>query len=176
MELIRRHRRALSTALALLLAIESVAVISVAAVSTLTAQRSAAHALPAATPDGQVLAEAGTADRAWEPLASTPTASPAPSPTGAPEPFLAPRAVAHPFATSPSPTASPKATPRPAVVAKPKTTPKATTRTPTASAKPASHKPRAVSYTGRNHVWIPSLGVSQSVASFSCTRAAPPDN
>jgi sortase (surface protein transpeptidase) len=33
-----------------------------------------------------------------------------------------------------------------------------------------------VRYAGRNHVWIPSLGINRSVSSFSCTRSRPPDN
>ncbi|HEY5628929.1 MAG TPA: sortase [Candidatus Limnocylindrales bacterium] len=170
MEQIRRHRRAISTALALLLAIESVAAVSVAAVSTLTAPHSAAHALPAAAPDGQVLAETGDAARAWEPGATVQIASPAPSPV-APEPFLDPRPYVHPIA----PTATPAATKKPAATPKPKTTPKVTTKTPTAT-KTSTPKPAAVSYTGRNRVWMPSLGVNQSVSFFSCTRSAPPDN
>ena len=42
---------------------------------------------------------------------------------------------------------------------------------PAAAAKPA---PRAPVYAGRNHVWIPSLGISRSVADFACTRSQPP--
>jgi hypothetical protein len=52
-----------------------------------------------------------------------------------------------------------------------------------ASASPASHVPvvapkatSTVRYAGRNHVWIPSLGINRSVSSFACTRSRPPDN
>ena len=31
-------------------------------------------------------------------------------------------------------------------------------------------------HVGRNHVWIPSLGISRSVAFFPCTRKEPPNN
>ena len=31
-------------------------------------------------------------------------------------------------------------------------------------------------YSGRNHVWIPSLGISRSVSWFPCDRKRPPDN
>jgi hypothetical protein len=31
------------------------------------------------------------------------------------------------------------------------------------------------SFHGRNHVWIPSLGISKSVQSFPCSRSRPPD-
>jgi hypothetical protein len=33
-----------------------------------------------------------------------------------------------------------------------------------------------VRYAGRNHVWIPSLGINRSVSSFACSRTRPPDN
>jgi hypothetical protein len=36
--------------------------------------------------------------------------------------------------------------------------------------------PTAAAHVGRNHVWIPSLGVSRSVAFFPCTRKEPPAN
>jgi hypothetical protein len=31
-------------------------------------------------------------------------------------------------------------------------------------------------YSGRNHVWIPALGINRSVSAFPCTRTRPPDN
>ena len=34
----------------------------------------------------------------------------------------------------------------------------------------------ASSYTGRNHVWIPSLGINRSVSAVPCSRSRPPDN
>ena len=34
----------------------------------------------------------------------------------------------------------------------------------------------ASSYRGRNHVWIPSLGINRSVSAFPCSRSRPPDN
>ncbi|HTC86541.1 MAG TPA: hypothetical protein VK656_07540, partial [Candidatus Acidoferrum sp.] len=51
-------------------------------------------------------------------------------------------------------------------------------------AKPAPPKiqlpPKAASkpiaFQGRNHVWIPSLGIDQSVFGFACTRSKEPDN
>lgn len=39
--------------------------------------------------------------------------------------------------------------------------------------------PKAVvasSYRGRNHVWIPSLGIDRSVSAFPCSRSRAPDN
>ncbi len=38
----------------------------------------------------------------------------------------------------------------------------------------SSHKGSA-SYVGRNHVWIPSLGINKTVQSFPCSRSRPPD-
>jgi hypothetical protein len=35
--------------------------------------------------------------------------------------------------------------------------------------------PTTASYTGRNHVWIPSLSVNKGVQSFPCSRTRPPD-
>jgi hypothetical protein len=34
----------------------------------------------------------------------------------------------------------------------------------------------ASSYSGRNHVWIPSLGINRSVSAFPCSRSRSPDN
>lgn len=31
-------------------------------------------------------------------------------------------------------------------------------------------------YHGRNHVWIPTLGINRSISSFACSRSRPPDN
>jgi hypothetical protein len=36
--------------------------------------------------------------------------------------------------------------------------------------------PRAATYRGRNHVWIPALGINRSVSAFPCSRSRPPDN
>jgi len=42
------------------------------------------------------------------------------------------------------------------------------------AAAPKSTSP--VRYVGRNHVWIPSLGITRAVSSFPCSRTRPPDN
>jgi hypothetical protein len=34
----------------------------------------------------------------------------------------------------------------------------------------------SASYHGRNHVWIPALGIDRSVSAFPCSRTRPPDN
>ena len=33
----------------------------------------------------------------------------------------------------------------------------------------------ATAYRGRNHVWVPALGINRSVQAFSCSRPRPPD-
>ena len=35
--------------------------------------------------------------------------------------------------------------------------------------------PAAIAYRGRNHLWIPSLGINRSVQWFPCSRSRPPD-
>ncbi len=49
-----------------------------------------------------------------------------------------------------------------------------------AAAKAATAKAAAVAkapaYVGKNHLWIPSLGLSRVVEGFSCTRSTPPAN
>lgn len=146
MELTPRRRRAISTVLAVFLAVESVSVVAAAA-GTTTTPHAATHALPAESPDGLVLAEAGNTSRAGEPAVATPS----PTPTATPAPV---------------------ATPAPKPVVGPATTAQAASRT-AAVAKPSTSAPV---HAGRNHVWIPSLGVNRSVSAFACTRTRPPDN
>ncbi len=72
--------------------------------------------------------------------------------------------------------------PAPAAAATPvkhaKATTKPTTKTTTAKTTHAAPAKTAapVHYQGVNHVWIPALGINKSVASFPCSRVAPPDN
>ena len=47
---------------------------------------------------------------------------------------------------------------------------------PVAKSTPAKSSPTATSYHGRNHVWIPTLGINRSIVSFPCSRSRPPDN
>jgi hypothetical protein len=47
---------------------------------------------------------------------------------------------------------------------------------PVAKSTPAKSAPTASSYRGRNQVWIPTLGINRSIASFPCSRPRPPDN
>jgi hypothetical protein len=70
-------------------------------------------------------------------------------------------AVARPAAASPARTTS--------------TTTSSTARNARPTAAPAPTPARHV-YSGRNHVWIPALGINRSISSFACTRSRPPDN
>ena len=45
-----------------------------------------------------------------------------------------------------------------------------------ATADPAPSRSAASAYHGRNHVWIPALGINRSVEAFPCSRSRPPDN
>jgi len=40
----------------------------------------------------------------------------------------------------------------------------------------AASKTTSAPYSGRDHVWIPTLGINRSVAAFPCDRSRPPDN
>jgi hypothetical protein len=50
-----------------------------------------------------------------------------------------------------------------------------TTPRPARNVKP-SNAPVTHAFRGRNHVWVPALGINRSVSSFACTRSRPPDN
>ena len=76
--------------------------------------------------------------------------------------------VAH---TRPSPPAGPGSTPASPVEAARGTRSGGSTGSRTV----ATHT-SAPSYRGRNHVWIPSLGINRSVLSFPCSRTRQPDN
>ncbi len=179
------RRRVATTILSLTIAAVSVA--AVATGSAVLAARGTPHALPSASPTGQVLAATGAASLAWEPApgAQSPSGAAAAGPVSAPASTTSPQAAPKPTATpEPKPTATPKprATPRPApasaVTATPRPTPRPTPKpTPLPTPKPTSSAtPAAASYMGRNMVWIPSLGITQSVVAFPCDRSAAPDN
>jgi len=62
---------------------------------------------------------------------------------------------------------------RPVVAAIPKPT---TTRTSAVTKGSQTKAPAGAAYRGRNHVWIPTLGINRSISSFACSRSRPPDN
>jgi len=63
---------------------------------------------------------------------------------------------------------------RPVVVAIPKVT--TSIKTSSVAKSSQAKAPAASAYRGRNHVWIPTLGINRSISSFACTRSRPPDN
>jgi Sortase domain len=169
MELTTRRRRAISTALALVLALESVTVVAAAAHTSVNPQ--GRHALPEASPAGLVLSE---------------------SSADAPATVATVQAVADiPRAVEPAsradevrgvPTVVPEVGAVPALAASlsaraamPERTARGATASPAAPAASAASAASAA-YKGRNHVWIPALGISRSVSQFPCDRARPPDN
>jgi hypothetical protein len=172
MELLRR-RRAFSTALALVLAVESVASVSVAASSYVSAASRAAASQLATAAAAEVISEARFDERSWTP-------TPAPAVVSAPDAadYMHPKPLAPVVAT---PTRAPvtKAA-APTAKAAPKAPARTTVRTTVkTTAQPARHpapKPVSTVFAGRNHLWIPSLGVNRSVSAFSCSRSEPPGN
>lgn len=165
MDITPRRRSAISTILAIVLAVESVSAVAAAAgVST----RQAGQAGPADLSDttgGRP--GAAVAVRATLPVVGDPRqlALGAVGPAGA------------------GPVAEPAAVGSPALP--PKAAIEAPLRTPEAKhefkvVKPGSGgsggKASPASYRGRNHVWIPSLGINRSVSFFPCDRKRPPDN
>jgi Sortase domain len=166
MDISTRHRRALSTALALFLAVESVsAVAAVAHVSTAARDAGTRHALPAAAAAGSVLADDATPEP--QRPASLPAAAilPATAPIADPTSIQAPVA---PPASVPAPARAPR------VAASTIKAPKGSSKS--SGTSRATGSPKATSFKGRNHVWIPTLGINRSVASFPCSRSAPPNN
>lgn len=176
MEAIRR--RALSTVLAFVLAAEAVTAVSGAAGAVLGARNSASHPLPAVAPAGQVLAEEGTAAGAWDPAPAPAAARPASVsiPADSVDNVLAARRA---MATLPAVAPSPATT----ASAKPAAPITSTARAASPTTKPAASTTRApqtatasTAYTGRNHVWIPALGINRAVYFFPCTRSTAPAN
>jgi Sortase domain len=162
MELSTRRRRALSTGLAFLLAIESVTAVAAAAQVTVAAR---GHAVggpaaapgPTASPHGEVLAESSLG---W---ARIPDAGLADRLAASSAPFVAPAApVRKPDRPEPAqvPAKMVPAAPSPAA----------------APPSRASSSQSATTYSGKNHVWIPSLGINRTVSAFPCDRTRPPDN
>ncbi len=181
MDLSTRARRRIATALALLLAVESVSAVTVAAANVPMVQ--ATNVAPAAVTT--TLASLRAAARPVPPaivrlpapaapaVALPPSAAEviAPAVTRAPErhplPEGLPKAVSAPKA--PAPAASRGSEPKAS----------STKQAPRPASKPASTRrsgATAPNYQGTNHVWIPSLGISRSVSFFPCDRQRAPDN
>jgi hypothetical protein len=169
MEIPTRRRRALSTVLALFLAIESVS--AVAAVAVTPRGSAASGAAPAAvTVRGARLATTATAPAARKPApAAVRTLAPAVRRT-----VDAPDAARSGPARTTAPairarTLSPKA-----VLAISK--PKSKSSSAGSVSGGGSGTVRAGALRGRNHFWFPAVGINRSVYSFPCSRSRAPDN
>ena len=195
MELSTRTRRAAATLLAVALGVGSVsAVVAGAATPAVT------HALPADPPAGQVLAaEAPVA--APEVAAPAPAArfvvvAPRPVVAAIPAADLA-QAAELAEANARAEAAAKRAAERAERQARREAERRAEARREAKAAREAARrearaaaakddggqgsgrdhdKDRSPSYRGRNHVWIPALGISRSVEWFPCSREREPDN
>jgi hypothetical protein len=186
MELTPARRRALSTALALVLAIESVS--AVAATAQVTTDRPTAPASrpePAVHVAGVVVGPAAVgvpiavspkrvrADRLVDPVAriilpsSPPDAAPAKAATPAQDKAAKPKPDRHRGDARQNRADRQRAADR---------HDRSDARKPTRSHGGNGSDDRAPSYGGRNHLWIPSLGVSRSISWFPCSRSREPDN
>ncbi len=172
MEIPTRRRRALSTVLALFLAIESVSAVAAVAVGSRPSDGAAPRALPAAAAAvGVPTAQAGFGFGA--PVqAAVRAGTPASVSVGRPpEDPVTPR-MAAPRKTEISAPARPVRIP--AAVKAVKGPEKASSSSPGGSSAATTSGPRV--YKGRNHVWIPALGINRSVSWFPCDRERAPDN
>lgn len=198
MESSPRRRRALSTALAVLLALESVSAVAAAAV---VRPAPVTHPLPAEAPAGAVLAAEATvapaavdpsgravaraadpsaADRTADAAGSTSTGSAGSAgSTGSAASVVDAAALARAAsaaradarAKAAQPVAAAKDPLRAAALAD-----AARTRTAAPRTSGTRTAARTSGFTGTNHVWIPELGISRSLVFFPCSRTRPPDN
>lgn len=164
-----RSRRALSTILALLLAIESVSAVAVAATTGTGRSEPVATILSGEVPvgqDGSPPATITAGDPAtWTSAASaSPTAVESATVDGRDARKL-PAAVAHTLRAAEST--------RPALRS---TKPKVAKVRPSSKLTSRVALPEKGAFSGANHVWIPALGISRTVHFFPCDRGRAPDN
>jgi hypothetical protein len=157
MEITTRRRRAVSTALALLLVVESVSAMAAVAVVGRDADAGSRHDLPAAAPAGVVDAAQGA------PAALAPVVAAARIRTVGEDPDTA---GAGPIRTTSAPAPARAFAPRVAIssVKAPKT------RAGSSGGSSSSSTASSGSYKGRNHFWFPAIGLSRAVYSYSCGR------
>ena len=174
MDLSTRARHRIATALALVLAVESVSAVSVAAATVPTAPPTPHVAAAAAVSYG--LRATPRPDPSAALRLATPEAIEAAVHAATATPALVDAEIVLPPAHERRvlPEGLPTAIAAPA--AKPASAPTpAGNHGSGASSKPSGGT-TAASYRGRNHVWIPSLGISKSVSWFPCSRTREPDN
>jgi sortase (surface protein transpeptidase) len=157
----RRHRRFLAPALAVTLALE-LSLVALAAGPATLARPIQPPAAVAARPD----VVGGPHDQGVEHPADRLTiyrgGVPSWLATAKPAPAARPVVRSVPTPASAVPNVAVAVTPRPAVVPKP-----AKAAAPTKAPAPAK---APTTYRGKNHVWIPALGVNRSVSFYACSR------
>jgi hypothetical protein len=163
MDITPRRRSAISTILALVLAVESVSAVAAAGITYRAADRApsapdtrpavalqapsvASVALPGTVRDPQRVVVPGETTGTNATIAPVPARASALPPAAAAEAPVRTPTVKHQF----------------------------TAVKPDAAGSGSKASPR--SFRGRNHVWIPSLGINRSVSFFPCDRSRPPDN
>ena len=161
MEITTRRRRALSTALALFLAVESVSAVAAVAVAGRDDNAGTRHVLPAAPPAGIVDAAQG-APAALAPLVASTRIRPAGEDPDS--------AGAGPIRTTTAPAAARAFAPRVAIASVNGPKPKHGSSG-GASGGSASHgATTSASHKGTNHFWFPGIGLNRSVSYYSCGR------
>ncbi|MEX2010702.1 MAG: sortase [Chloroflexota bacterium] len=146
----RRHRRFLAPAFALTLAVE-LSLVALAFGPVTLARPTQPAAAPATQPEA-----VGSSHEAQRGV-------PRRVPAHAPAALLRPVVEAVSTPASAVPNVAVAATPKPAVAPKPARA--------VAPAKAPAAKAPAASYQGRNHLWIPALGVNRSVSFYACSRS-----
>ena len=172
MEITPRRRRAFATVLAVVLAIESVSAVAAAGLAT---NARLATAPDGAAPAGLAPSEPSAGGTGHSPARRASTASALWSiATQSPVGRRAPR-IATVAAVAPAP-AHQKTHKKPASDSGHAAAP--IRHKGAASSAPArpSRIGAVVAFKGRNHVWIPALGVNRSISSFACSRSREPDN
>jgi len=176
MELTPRRRHVISTVLALVLALESVTAVAAVAAARTTVSPRSTHPLPEASPAGLVLSESSIAG-----LGATEFGAAGLGATGnatfAPTDDIPSRAdVSDASDASDAATTAPSPTP-PARAAMPERAARAIAPSSSkARAKSTGSYARSAAHSGRNHLWIPALGINRSISLFPCNRNRPPDN
>jgi Sortase domain len=171
MEIPTRRRRALSTVLALFLAIESVSAVAAVAVTPRGAVGGEAAPVAAAARGARTVATA-VAPAVQSPAASRTMAPAIRRMVDAPD---APR-------TGPARTTAPAIRARTLsakavlAISKPKSKSSSSGGGASAGASGGSGTVRAGALKGRNHFWFPAVGINRSVNSFPCSRSRAPDN
>jgi hypothetical protein len=168
MDVTPRRRRAQSTVLALLLAVESVSAVAAAARVNVAQRDGAARTAPAlaasrSVDDADAQAVVPAVAQAASSAASVATVPFPAGPAGLPDGGR----FALPLPAAPAIDAKPDRPAAPAAKAKVEKATKAPKPKPSAS--PATFK-------GRNHVWIPALRINRSVSWFPCDRTRDPDS